>query len=130
MRRVHRRSFVLSPNVFSVDGNVVTLTSEEEVAAIDVELEGVTAQQVKLLLNARRFSMQTRNTSNGVRLLIFSPTGDTIPVGTTEILRMSGEGVLNAVQASSPKAEDVDVMIDSDGMTGIEIAQNSIAVEP
>ena len=110
----------LAPNILCVNKQTVQLCSTDEVAAFDIELEGVTASQVKLLLPARQFSMQTRNTRNGTRLIVFSPTGETIPVGTTDLLRISGNASLVAVQASSPLAESLDIMIDENETTDIE----------
>ena len=93
--------------VFYSEGRQVVLSTGTELAAFDLELEGVNASQVRLLLNGRDWQMTSRNTAHGVRLLVFSPTGMTLPVGTTELLRLGADGIPVAAQASSPEAEEV-----------------------
>lgn len=109
----------LASSVFYTDGRKVFLTTEEDLAAFDLELHGVSASQVRLLLNARDWQLSTRNTANGVRLLVFSPTGATLPVGTTELLRLGADAVPVAVQATSPEAVEVKAAVDTGRPTGL-----------
>ena len=53
--------------------------------------------------------MQTLDTDYGVRLLVFSPTGQTLPTGDTKVLRLSADGMPIGAQASNADAEDVTV---------------------
>ncbi len=99
--------------LFFADSRKVMVDATEEVAAFSLELSGVGASQVRLLLSARDWQMQTRNTASGVRLVVFSPTGCTLPTGTTTLLRMSADGEPTGVQATDAKAEEIAAAVGS-----------------
>ena len=99
--------------LFFAEGRKVMLEATEEVAAFSMELSGVGASQVRLLLNARDWQMQTRNTEGGVRLVVFSPTGSTLPTGTTTLLRLSADGQPVSVQATDVTAAALHAAIGS-----------------
>ena len=108
-------------NRFYTTGRYVCLTATEEIAAFDLELEGVNPTQVKLLLNRNDWQMQTRETDRGVRLVVFSPTGQTLMAGDTQLLRISGNAEIMAAQATSPTAEHVAVnMGDTTGFRDVQ----------
>ena len=108
-------------NRFYTSGRYVLLTSTDEIAAFDLELEGVNPTQVKLLLNRNDWQMQTRETDNGVRLIVFSPIGQTLTAGDTQLLRISGNAEITAAQATSPAAEHVAVnMGNATGISGVQ----------
>ena len=97
------------PNLFYASERNICLTAQDEIAAFDLMLEGVNSSQIRLLLNRNDWQMQTLDTDYGVRLLVFSPTGQTLPIGDTQVLRMSADGMPVGVQASNIDAEDVTV---------------------
>ena len=110
-----------SPNCFYAEGRKLMLQAEDEVAAFCLELAGVSASQVKLLLPARDWQMQTHDTDGGLRLVVFSPTGQTLSTGTTQLLRLSADGVWPvSATASSAEAEPLSVSVNSDASMGIE----------
>ena len=92
---------------FYADGHYISLDADVEVAAFCLDLQGVRADQVRLLLNGADWQMQTRNTADGVRLLVFSPTGQTLFTGTQRLLRVSGSATPVAATASDALAEPV-----------------------
>ena len=104
---------------FYTDSRKLMVETTEEIGAFDLELSGIDASQVKLLLNSRQWQMQTRNTQNGVRMVVFSPTGETLPVGTTQLLRLGGSAEPVAVQATSPDAEELAATVGAGIPTGI-----------
>ena len=108
-----RNSRAAANNNFYAANHYICLDAQDSIAAFDVEVDGVKATQVKLLLNKNDWQMLTRETEHGVRLVVFSPTGQTLPTGQTRILRMSAEGNPVAVQATSAAAESVNVGINS-----------------
>lgn len=114
-----------APNLFYSDGRSIMLESTEDIAAFDLELEGVSASQVRLMLSGRDWQMSVRGTARGVRLVVFSPTGETLPAGATELLRLSADGVPTNVQASSPEAETVEARVNDGVPTGIASVRNS-----
>jgi hypothetical protein len=87
--------------------NRLMLCATKAVAALDIELQGVTTDQVSLLLNRHDFQMIGRNTDGGSRYVIFSPTGQSIPAGEAAILRMSADGEPVAVECADPEAQPV-----------------------
>lgn len=115
-------------NRFYTSGRYVLLSATDEIAAFDLELEGVTPSQVKLLLNRNDWQMQTRETDHGVRLVVFSPTGQTLMAGDTQLLRISGNTEITAAQATSPTAEHVAVNMGD--TTGIRDVQSDDAEAP
>ena len=94
-------------NRFYASGRSICLDAQDEIAAFDLTLEGVNSSQVRLMLNSTDWQMQTRETDSGLRLVVFSPTGQTLPTGTTQVLRMSANGSPVDVQATSACAEEL-----------------------
>lgn len=89
------------------------IASATEMGAIDVELAGVSTSQVSLLLNHKQFQMIGRNTEQGSRYVIFSPTGQPIPAGeATALLKISASAQPVAVLASDMDAQAVSVALD------------------
>lgn len=116
-------------NIFFADGRYIYLDARDEIAAFDLELEGVTPTQVRLLLNKNDWQMVTRDTEQGVRLVVFSPTGQTLATGQTQLLKLSGDGQPVAAQATSHEAEPVAVGVGSEA-TGISELQTADGDEP
>ena len=71
-------------------GDGLWLDSDSDVGAMEVSLAGTTTDEVSLKLTRKDFQMASRNTADGTRHVIFSPSGKPIPAGTTQILRLSG----------------------------------------
>lgn len=94
-------------NCLVMDGRTLSLYAEEEMGAIDIQLSGVNSKQIRLLLDAANFSMATRDMADGVRIIIFSPTGMTLPAGTTELVKCSRTATVEGAAGSNAKAEAV-----------------------
>ena len=105
----------------------VMLTTANEVGAIDLELKGVNTSQVSLLLNHRQYQMIGRNTENGSRYVIFSPTGKPIPASEeVALLAVSSQTKLIAAQAADMEAEELVLAIGQPtGIEAIEIGQQT-----
>ena len=103
------------PDVSTSDEGIVSIadcrvivSTQRDVSAIDIELEGITIDQVGLMLNQRDFQMIGRNTEWGCRFIIFSPTGKHITAGTdTALLRLSAQATVVGIQCSDPYAQKV-----------------------
>ncbi|MBQ9357295.1 MAG: hypothetical protein IJT98_08425 [Prevotella sp.] len=99
-------------NQFYTSGRYLMLDATEPIAAFDVELSGVHADQVRLLLPQSDWQMQTRNTASGVRLVVFSPTGASLPVvSAQQLLKLSAAAEPLRAYASSPDALPVSVAV-------------------
>lgn len=110
--RAARRAAAMSEtydNNLLMNGRTVQLQSMDDIAALDIELAGVSSSQIRLLLNSADFTMQSRNTAEGVHVVIFSPTGAFLPAGTTDVIKCSREVTLLSAAGSSPLAENVNV---------------------
>lgn len=118
-----KRTPTTAPNLFYASGRYVYVEAQDEIGAFDLELAGVTPSQVRLLLNAGDWQMQTRETANGVRLVVFSPTGQTLPVGRIQLLRTAANAEPVAVQASDASAENMAVGIGT-AITAIDAKLN------
>ena len=117
-------------NLFYAEGRYICLESLDEIAAFDLELEGVAPSQVHLLLDENDWQMATRQTAVGTRLIVYSLNDATLPVGmVTHLLQVDGTAVPVSVQASSPLATTVNVALSSTETTGIrEMAQSELRV--
>jgi len=106
-------------SALSVSGRELLLDASEPIAALCVELRGVRPDEVKLLLDRHDWQMQSRATDGGTCLLIFSPTGASLPVCSQQpLLRFAAQAEAVSATASSPEAEPVAVAI-GDIATGI-----------
>ncbi len=96
------------------------LEADSGVAAIDVTLGGIRASDVRLLLSSKRYQMITRNTAAGVRIVIISPTGDTL-TGCQQLLRLGKAAQVIRATAASPQAQALPLSIDgtSTGITDL-----------
>lgn len=106
-------------NLFYTAGRYVCLASRDEIAAFDLELEGVAPSQVRLLLDENDWQMATRKSSRGTRLMVFSPSGAILTAGTTSLLQIDATAVPVSVQATSPLAMPVDAAVLATHTTGI-----------
>ena len=106
-------------NLFYSSGGYLCVNSRDEIAAFDMEVEGVEPSQVRLLLDENDWQMATRRTSTGTRLIVFSPNGATLPAGTTRLLQTADKAVPVSVQATSPLAIDIDAAVLATTPTGV-----------
>lgn len=97
--------------MFVKDGYLY-LDCDGTAAAMDIELEGVDADGIRLMLDRNSFQMMARNTASGVRLVVFSPNGGTIPAGTAKLLYVGGEATVAAVQVADKDARNLTIDID------------------
>lgn len=101
----------------------VMLTTVNEVGAIDLELKGVSTSQVSLLLNHSQYQMIGRNTEEGSRYVIFSPTGQPIPASEeVALLAVSSQTELIGAQAADMEAQELELAIGEP--TGLEAIDN------
>ena len=120
VRRFNSRSRGADRNLFFTDGRVLKVDALDSIAAFDLEIAGVNTNQVRLLLNANDWQMAMRQKANGVRLIVFSPTGATLPTGSNiQLLRLGADGTPTAVQATSIDATGVIAAVSGNAQTGI-----------
>lgn len=119
-----RTSRADAANRFYASGRKIYLDAQDEIAAFDLTLEGVNSSQIRLMLNRADWQMQTLDTEYGVRLVVFSPTGQSLPTGTTQVLQMSADGLPTDAQATDANAEEVAVGVAS-GTTGISALEQN-----
>lgn len=95
-----------------MEGGRLMLSADRDVAAIDVELQGVSTDEVALMLNRSDFQMAGRNTEWGSRYVIFSPTGKRIAAGdVAQLLRVSGQAQPVAIQCADTDAQEVAIAL-------------------
>lgn len=95
-------------NVLSVEDDALWLDATDQVAALDITLAGVKANDVKLALSKQRYQLVTHNTANGVRVVIISTTGDILS-GRTKLLRLAKPARVEQAMAADIDAQPVGV---------------------
>lgn len=95
-------------NLLSVEDGALWLDAAEQVAALDITLAGVKANDVKLAMSKQRYQLVTHNTANGVRVVIISTTGDIIS-GRTKLLRLAKPARVDQAMAADIDAQPVGV---------------------
>jgi len=100
------RTRTAGATVFAVE-NLIVLNSAEEVAAIDITLRGVSSAQIRQKVSKSDFQMLTRDIADGVRVVIFSPTGAVLPAGQNTVFSMSGYGVPTGVKCADASAREI-----------------------
>lgn len=95
-------------NVLSVEDGALWLDASDQVAALDITLAGVRANDVKLALSKQRYQLVTRNTANGVRVVIISTTGDIIS-GRTKLLQLAKPARVDQTMAADIDAQPVGI---------------------
>lgn len=105
-------------NVLSVDDGALWLNASDQVAALDITLAGVKANDVKLALSKQRYQLVTHNTANGVRVVIISTTGDIIS-GRTKLLQLAKPARVDQTMAADIDAQPVGIAFEGQA-TGID----------
>lgn len=105
-------------NVLSVEDGALWLNASDQVAALDITLAGVKANDVKLALSKQRYQLVTHNTANGVRVVIISTTGDIIS-GRTKLLQLAKPARVDQTMAADIDAQPVGIAFDGQA-TGID----------
>lgn len=105
-------------NVLSVEDGALWLNASDQVAALDITLAGVKANDVKLALSKQRYQLVTHNTANGVRVVIISTTGDIIS-GRTKLLQLAKPARVDQTMAADIDAQPVGIAFDGQ-TTGID----------
>ena len=95
-------------NVLSVEDDALWLDASDQVAALDITLAGVKANDVKLAMSKQRYQLVTHNTANGVRVVIISTTGNIIS-GRTKLLRLAKPARVYQAMAADIDAQPVGV---------------------
>lgn len=86
----------------------VSVELADSVAALDLMLSGCNADDVALALPSSDWMMMKKQTENGVRVIVFSPTGASLAEGVSEVLKVEGGlGHAAVVKATSPSATTV-----------------------
>ena len=105
-------------NVLSVEDGALWLNASDQVAALDITLTGVKANDVKLALSKQRYQLVTHNTANGVRVVIISTTGDIIS-GRTKLLHLAKPARVDQTMAADIDALPVGIAFEGQA-TGID----------
>ena len=108
-------------NTLGIIDGVLWLDTDTDIAAIDITLSGVKGNEVKFALSTMKYQVIKHETTDGVRIVILSPTGDVLS-GNLRLFRLAHNDakVVNVV-AASPSAEYVDVNVaHTTGVKGID----------
>ena len=104
------------------------LAAGSEIGALDIELFGVSTSQVSLLLNHAHFQIIGRNTRNGSRYVIFSPSGQPIPAGEAcSLLRLAAPAEIAKARIADVDAREVGVLIGQEPTSIAQVAASSLS---
>lgn len=95
----------------TAQGSCLVLQAEQGVAALVVTLEGIHSDGLSLNLSHKRWQMVALDTESGVRVCLFSPTGDTLPIGDTQLLVLYGDATVTDATAADVDAAPVPMAI-------------------
>ncbi len=117
-------------NVLSVEDGALWIDASDQVAALDITLAGVKANDVKLAMSKQRYQLVTHNTANGVRVVIISTTGDIIS-GRTKLLRLAKPARVEQAMAADIDAQPVGVAFegqttDIDAVTADAVSREDV----
>ena len=106
----------ISNNLLSVNGTSVTLTNADAVAALQLTISGCAARQIRVNEALRAgFSVSMRDVEDGVRVVIYSPAGNTLTAGEHELLMNLPTGAtVSDVQLSDLEARHLGIRIVGD----------------
>ena len=111
-----------------VENGYLMLEADTAVAALDMELQGVSNAQLRLMLHANNWQMMSRATDEGVRLMIFSPTGETLSKGVTKLLALRAEAYPIAAEAADSKARALTIAVEGGNATGLDATELTEAI--
>ena len=108
-------------NHLLVDGGNLVLANAEPVAALQIFVSGASARELKLNPELRqKFSVSMRDLADGVRLLVYSAQGNTLPAGDNMLLTDLPDGAsITSVRLVDSKAKHLGVDIQGEA-TNIE----------
>jgi hypothetical protein len=99
-------------NTLTFDGTMLMLENTDDVAALDILLKNVKANQLRLMLNNNRFQMVAADRPGGVRLIVFSPDGSSLSAGVNPLLEVTAlSPEIVAVSGSDRQANHLAVRI-------------------
>lgn len=85
--RMYNKGEGESRNVMTATANSILLANADEVAALQLTVSGANAAQLQLNSDLRsRFSVSMRDVSDGVRIVVYSPMGNTLAPGEHQLL--------------------------------------------
>lgn len=117
------------------DGYLVLDNPVEVVTAMDVMLEGVSSEQIELLLPTDDYMYATRDTEKGVRFILLRMNGNGIQLGKTKIVK-TGDAEITIAYAmlSNKAAKEVPVEFEgkkeTDTPTDIELISGQDPEDP
>ncbi len=116
-----------SVNIMSVNGQQMTLTNTDAVAALQVTVNGASARQIRINDAVRsNFSVAVRDVADGVRIVIYSAEGHMLTAGQHAILSGLPTGAFIAdVRLSDSEARHLEVTMDRD-VTGINVLREAM----
>lgn len=94
-------------------GGTVVLAAQDEVAALQLTISGATARELAIDGNVKsRFKVAMRDVDGGVKVIIYSPMGQTLTAGTHQLLSgMPAGAAISDVHLTDSEARPLGVMI-------------------
>lgn len=84
-------SRISSPVRLCVEEGKLVIYNDIEVASGDIVLRNCSQSQLRMMLNVNQFQTVAKRVSDGVRLVFFSSSGSTLPIGRTVIAELASK---------------------------------------
>jgi Leucine-rich repeat (LRR) protein len=119
--RIYNKVSDDSRNRIEIVGNRLNMTNADEVAALQLTISGAQKGQLSVPQDLKnRFSVTMRDVDGGVKVVVYSPMGNTMAPGQTLLLNsMPAGAVITDARLTSTTAERLGVNFDNQ-TTGIE----------
>lgn len=117
----------MARNVVAVEGNTLRLVNAEEVAGIQLSLQGVSSDELRKASAVSGMKMACRQTKEGLRVLLYSFSGQTLQPGQHDLfVQLPAGTTVSKVILTNLDAKCLDAAVAST-LTGLnQISQNEI----
>jgi PKD repeat protein len=113
-------------NYLYIQDKKLFLRTQFNVAAMDITLQGISSEDIKLLLDPEKFQMTSTNRESGVRFIVFSLSQHTVSPGATALIELNNDNVY-VVNAELSDVEANPLPVDWLRMpTGIDRIENGV----
>lgn len=111
-----------SQNLLYFTGSDLSLTNADEVAAMQFDVIGASKHDISVSPDvSSRFSVAMDNTPSGVRVVLYSPTGNALPAGTHKLMMQLPAGVtVGEAVLTNKEAHRLSVSINGEVSTTID----------
>jgi hypothetical protein len=113
---LYNRAGAAERNIVALNGDALTLTNTDAVAALQITVSGATARQLHVSeALSSGYSVVVRDVKDGVRIVLYSAEGKTLTAGQRQLLTgLPAGATVTDVRLSNSEARHLGVTIDNE----------------